>query len=236
MWPPVMPLRLERTHSVGGEKMKLELGTSVRCTDGATRELVDVVIDSSSNRVTHLVIRPAEDAENARLVPVSLAKGAEQDGETEISLNCSAADLERFDPVHQVEVLQAGERRNDDPNWDVGVEDIIVSPNYEPSAFGEYVGTLDSDATVSYDRVPKGEIELRHASSVYSADGHRLGSVDGVVVDDANRLTHLLLERGQLWWKREVALPAETISKFESDMLTLGVTKREFAKGDLSAS
>jgi sporulation protein YlmC with PRC-barrel domain len=236
MWPPVMPLRLERTQSLGGEKMKLELGTSVRCTDGATQELVDVVIDSSSNRVTHLVIRPAQDAEDARLVPVSLANGAEKDGETEISLNCSAADLERFDPVHQVEVLPAGERRDEDPKWDVGVEDIIVSPNYAPSAFGDYVGAVDSDATISYDRVPKGEIELRHASSVYSADGHRLGSVDGVVVDDADRLTHLLVERGHLWWRREVALPAEAISKFESDMLTLGVTKREFAKADLSAS
>src|SRR4029077_11955709 len=72
------------TKNLGGEKMKLELGTSVRCTDGATRELVDVVIDSSSNRVTHLVIRPADDAEDARLVPVSLVKSAEKNGETEI--------------------------------------------------------------------------------------------------------------------------------------------------------
>jgi sporulation protein YlmC with PRC-barrel domain len=229
MWPRVMPLRVERIHSVGGEKMKLELGTSIRCADGATRELVDVVIDSSSSRVTHLVIRPAQHAEDARLVPISLASRAE-DGESEISLNCGAADLERFDPVHKFEILRAGERPNEDPKWDVGVEDIVVAPNYAPTAFGDYGGSLDSDVTISYDRVPKGEIELRHASSVYSADGHHLGSVDAVVVDDDDRLTHLLLERGHLWWKREVALPAEAISKFESDMLTLGLTKRELGK------
>jgi len=224
-----MPLRVERIHSVGGEKMKLELGTLIRCADGATRELVDVVIDSSSSRVTHLVIRPAQHAEDARLVPISLASRAE-DGESEISLNCGAADLERFDPVHKFEILRAGERPNEDPKWDVGVEDIVVAPNYAPTAFGDYGGSLDSDVTISYDRVPKGEIELRHASSVYSADGHHLGSVDAVVVDDDDRLTHLLLERGHLWWKREVALPAESISKFESDMLTLGLTKRELGK------
>jgi sporulation protein YlmC with PRC-barrel domain len=224
-----MPLRVERIHTVGGEKMKLELGTSIRCADGATRELVDVVIDSSSSRVTHLVIQPAQHAEDARLVPISLASRAE-DGESEISLNCGAADLERFDPVHKFEILRAGERPNEDPKWDVGVEDIVVAPNYAPTAFGDYGGSLDSDVTISYDRVPKGEIELRHASSVYSADGHHLGSVDAVVVDDDNRLTHLLLERGHLWWKREVALPAEAISKFESDMLTLGLTKRELGK------
>lgn len=222
-------MRVERIHSVGGEKMKLELGTSIRCADGATRELVDVVIDSSSSRVTHLVIQPAQHAEDARLVPISLASRAE-DGESEISLNCGAADLERFDPVHKFEILRAGERPNEDPKWDVGVEDIVVAPNYAPTAFGDYGGSLDSDVTISYDRVPKGEIELRHASSVYSADGHHLGSVDAVVVDDGDRLTHLLLERGHLWWKREVALPAEAISKFESDMLTLGLTKRELGK------
>ena len=224
-----MPLRVERIHSVGGEKMKLELGTSIRCADGATRELVDVVIDSSSSRVTHLVIQPAQHAEDARLVPISLASRAE-DGESEISLNCGAADLERFDPVHKFEILRAGERPNEDPKWDVGVEDIVVAPNYAPTAFGDYAGSLDSDVTISYDRVPKGEIELRHASAVYSADGHHLGSVDGVVVDDGDRLTHLLVERGHLWWKREVALPAEAISKFENDMLTLGLTKRELGK------
>ena len=222
-------MRVERIHSVGGEKMKLELGTLIRCADGATRELVDVVIDSSSSRVTHLVIRPAQHAEDARLVPISLASRAE-DGESEISLNCGAADLERFDPVHKFEILRAGERPNEDPKWDVGVEDIVVAPNYAPTAFGDYGGSLDSDVTISYDRVPKGEIELRHASSVYSADGHHLGSVDAVVVDDDDRLTHLLLERGHLWWKREVALPADAISKFESDMLTLGLTKRELGK------
>jgi len=209
--------------------MKLELGTSIRCADGATRELVDVVIDSTSSRVTHLVIRPAQHAEDARLVPISLASRAE-DGESEISLNCGAADLERFDPVHKFEILRAGERPNEEPKWDVGVEDIVVAPNYAPTAFGDYGGSLDSDVTISYDRVPKGEIELRHASSVYSADGHHLGSVDAVVVDDDDRLTHLLLERGHLWWKREVALPADSISKFESDMLTLGLTKRELGK------
>lgn len=205
--------------------MKLELGTSIRCADGATVELVDVVIDSSSSRVTHLVVESAEHTGDARLVPISLAVG-----ETGISLNCSAADLGRFDPVHQVEVLPAGERPEDDPNWDIGVEDVVVAPNYAPTAFGDPVGTIDSDVTISYDRVPKGEIELRHASAVYSADGHHLGSVDGVVVDEGDRLTHLLLERGHLWWKREVALPADEIATFQSDMLTLGVTKSEFAK------
>ncbi|MGN6429280.1 MAG: hypothetical protein ACTHNB_00935 [Gaiellaceae bacterium] len=205
--------------------MRLELGKSVQLADGAKQQLVDVVIDSGSKRVTHLVVQPHDHGEDARLLPVSLAE--EHDGAEEIKLGVTAKDLERFDLVHEFEVLHAGERPEEDPKWDVGVEDIVVTPTYVPTAYGEYGGALDSDVTISYDRVPKGEIELRRASSVYSSDGHQLGSVEGVVVSEGDRLTQLFFQRGHLWWKHEVAVPAESISKFESDMVTLGLTKAE---------
>jgi len=205
--------------------MRLELGRSVELADGATQQLVDVVIDSGAKSVTHLVVQPHDHGEEARLVPAGLAE--ESDGGNEIKLAVTAKDLERFDLVHEFEVLHAGERPQQDPNWDVGVEDIVVTPTYEATAFGEYGGALDSDVTISYDRVPKGEIELRRASSVYSSDGHHLGSLDGVVMSEGDRLTQLFFQRGHLWWKREVAIPADAIAKFESDMVTLGVKKDE---------
>jgi sporulation protein YlmC with PRC-barrel domain len=209
--------------------MRLELGRSVQLADGAKQELVDVVIDSGSKRVTHLVVQPHDHGEDARLVPVGLAE--EHDGGAELTLSVNAKDLEGFDLVHEFEILHAGERPQEDPKWDVGVEDIVVTPTYAPTAFGEYGGALDSDVTISYDRVPKGEIELRRASSVYSSDGHHLGSVEGVVVSEGDRLTQVFFQRGRLWWKREVAVPADSISKFESDMVTLGLTKDELPSG-----
>jgi sporulation protein YlmC with PRC-barrel domain len=205
--------------------MRLELGRSVELADGATQQLVDVVIDSGAKSVTHLVVQPHDHGEEARLVPAGLAE--ESDGGNEIKLAVTAKDLERFDLVHEFEVLHAGERPQQDPEWDVGVEDIVVTPTYEATAFGEYGGALDSDVTISYDRVPKGEIELRRASSVYSSDGHHLGSLDGVVMSEGDRLTQLFFQRGHLWWKREVAIPVDAIAKFESDMVTLGVKKDE---------
>jgi sporulation protein YlmC with PRC-barrel domain len=207
-------------------EMRLELGRTVRLADGAEQQLVDVVIDSGAKRVTHLVVQPRDHGEEARLVPVGLAEES-GGGASELALRCNAKDLERFDLVHEFEVLHAGERPKEDPKWDVGVEDIVVTPSYVPTAYGEYGGALDSEVTVSYDRVPKGEIELRRASSVYSADGHHLGSIEGVDVSEGDRLTHLFFQRGHLWWKREVTVPAESISKFESDTVTLGLKKDE---------
>jgi len=210
--------------------MRLELGRSVQLADGAAQQLVDVVIDSESKRVTHLVVQPRDHGEEARLVPVGLAE--EPGGGAELSLRCSAKDLERFDLVHEFEVLHAGERPKEDPKWDVGVEDIVVTPTYAPTAFGEYAGAGagDSEVSISYDRVPKGEIELRRASFVYSSDGHHLGSLEGVVVGDKDRLTELFFQRGHLWWKREVAVPAEAISKFESDLVKLSLKKDELGR------
>ena len=217
--------------------MRLELGKSVHLADGAAQQLVDVVIDSGSKRVTHVVVQPRDHGEEARLVPVGLAEEPEAGG-AELSLRCSAEDLKHFDLVHEFEVLHAGERPKQDPKWDVGVEDIVVRPSYAPDAYGEFAGALDSEVEISYDRVPKGEIELRRASSVYSADGHHLGSVEGVDVSEGDRLAQLFFQRGHLWWKREVAVPVESISKFESDTVTLGLKKDELPaakKGKVSA-
>ncbi len=50
-----------------------------------------------------------------------------------------------------------------------------------------------------YDRIPKGEVEIRRASPVISADGHQLGHVDGFIVDEEDQLGHIVLEHGHLW-------------------------------------
>ena len=203
--------------------MKLELGKPVRCADGASRELADVVIDAGTNTVTHLVVQRHDNHNAARLVPVQLAEDGSGD---ELTLSCTAEVLEGLEPVAGHAFLQAGEHVEQESAWDIGVEDVEPIPDYTPTAFGEF-GEYGQDAVVTYDRVPKGEVELRSASNVYSADKHHLGTVDGLAVDSGGRITHLLLERGHLWWKRELAIPAGSVSKFETDMVSLGVKKSE---------
>ena len=90
------------------------------------------------------------------------------------------------------------------------------------------VGPLDVDphVVVSYDRVPKGDVEIRRKSAVISADGHPVGDVDGLVIDDAEgQLTHVVLEHGHLWGKREVSIPIADIDEVRTDQIVLGLTK-----------
>jgi uncharacterized protein YrrD len=200
--------------------MRIELGVKVRCTDDVLGELADVVIDPVKKRVTHLVVEPHHEHREARLIPVDLANGGE---EGEISLDCSLEEARKFPTVEEVAYLRLGEAVVDDPNWDVGVSQVLAMPYYEA---GYSPGNYLEDTGMIYDRIPKGEVEIRRASGVDSADGHHLGHVDGFIVDDEH-ITHLVLERGHLWGKREIAIPIGAVADVLTDAVTLKLSKDE---------
>ena len=113
------------------------------------------------------------------------------------------------------------------PDWDIGVMEVLASPYYTSLGLEPYPAQLDSHVTMSYDRVPKGEVEIRRASAVISADGHSLGEVDGFVVDADEYITHFVLERGHLWGRKEVTIPIGAVARVESDAVHLALSKHE---------
>lgn len=206
--------------------MRLELGTPVRCSDDVYGDLADVVIDPTSKRLTHLVVEPRHQEEaTAKLVPVELAEAGEDDQEA-IVLRCTVEEMNKLEPVHEFAYLRLGEFPVDDPVWDVGVQNVLAMPYYEYAGLGPYPGA-DPNVGVAYDRVPKGEIEIRRASSVVSADNHDLGQVDGFLIDESDHITHFVLERGHLWGRREVTIPVSAVKTVETDAVTLSLTKDE---------
>ena len=208
--------------------MRLEIGNRVRCTDGVYGELADIVIDPLEKRVTHLVVRPEQRVGEgeARLVPIRLAKGRD-DKQREIELECALDEAQGFESVHEAAYLRLGESPADDPDWDIGVEDVLAMPYYAGLDMGVYPDELPSHVTMYYDRVPKGEVEVRRASVVISADGHSLGEVDGFVVDADQHITHFVLERGHLWGRKEVTIPIGAVSRVEDDAVHVALSKDE---------
>ena len=205
--------------------MRLEIGNRVRCTDGVYGELADIVVDPLEKRVTHLVVQPDQGEGEARLVPIQQAKGRD-DEHREIELQCTLDEAQGFESVREGAYLRLGESPAEDPDWDVGVEDVLALPYYAFDG-GAYPGELDSHVTVYYDRVPKGEVEVRRASAVISADGHSLGEVDGFVVDADEHITHFVLERGHLWGRKEVTIPIGAVARVESDVVHIALSKDE---------
>jgi sporulation protein YlmC with PRC-barrel domain len=204
--------------------MRLNLGKSVRCTDEVFGELADVVIDPIAKQVTHLVVKPEHGDDVARLVPIELVENGKDDSD-ELRLRCSTEDVRRLEHVQEFAFLRLGQAPAGDPDWDVGIEDVLALPYYEGTEVIGYGGDVGA-AGVTYDRVPKGEVEIRRSSTVATADEHLIGKVDGFVVD-AGHITHFVLERGHLWGKREVTIPIGAVSKVESDAISLSLSKAD---------
>ena len=206
--------------------MRLEIGNRVRCSDGVYGKLADIVIDPLEKRVTHLVVEPEQGEAEARLVPIHLAKGRDEE-QREIELECTLDEAQRFESVRRAAYLRLRESRAEDPDWDVGVQDVLAMPYYSGVGVGPWPGELDSHVTVTYDRVPKGEVEVRRASAVISADGDSLGEVDGFVVDADDHITHFVLERGHFWGRKEVTIPIGAVARIETDEVHVALSKDE---------
>jgi sporulation protein YlmC with PRC-barrel domain len=208
--------------------VRLELDKPILCEEQEVGMLADVVVDPVAKRVTHLVVKPKHGHGESHLVPIELVEATEQVGG--ILLTCSRAELDALPPVEEFSYLRLGQVATDDPNWEVGVSDVLALPYYDSTGLA---GPIDAvgDMGVVYDRVPKGEVEVRRASRVMSADGHYLGDVDGFLLDDDDHITHFVLERGHLWGRREVTVPIGAVESVESDVVTLALSKDEV--GDL---
>ena len=206
--------------------MKLELQSPVRCVDGPFGELAVVVINPTRRRVTHLVVEPHPDGP-ARFVPIGLV--AREDGRTTtVSLQCTVEEARLLPHVREFVHLRLGESLADDPDWDVGIENVLAFPYYRGYAgFGPEPLDFEQSLSMTYDRVPKGEVEIRRASEVVSSDGRRLGHVDGFLVGGDDQITHLVLERGHLWGRRDVVIPIGSVSRVVTDSVALRLTKDE---------
>lgn len=202
--------------------MRLELGSRVNCKDEEFGELVDVVVDPATRRLTHLVVEPRHEDWVARLVPIDLAQSGD-DASRAIELRMTAEEARRLPPVHDVAFLRVGDLPPDDPDWDVGIQEVLAFPYY--TAYESE--PMPTDFAVKYDRIPKGDVEIRRASLVASADGHHLGHVDGFVVDPDDHITHVVLERGHLWGRREVTIPIGAVASVETDAIALSLTRDE---------
>jgi sporulation protein YlmC with PRC-barrel domain len=207
--------------------MRLELGKPIHCSDREVGELADLVIDPTNRQVTHLVVRMHGHEGPARLVPVDLIEnGGASEG---VCLKCPAEEMNALDTVDKFAYVRTGDFPVEDPRWDVGVSEMLMAPYYESTGLGEYPGAYDPNTGVAYDRIPKGEVEIRRDSEVITADGALAGRVDGFVVDGEQHITHFVLERGHLWGKREVTIPIGAVEGIKTDAVALRLTKDEIA-------
>ena len=102
---------------------------------------------------------------------------------------------------------------------------MLFSPYYSPG-MGLGMGAGYVPQTVTYDTVPLDEVEVRRGEHVHATDGH-IGKVQGLVIDpDSRHVTHVLLQEGHLWGRKEVAIPIGAVTGVD-DGIRLNITKQQ---------
>lgn len=212
-----------------GETMEFPIGAKVECADGVCGEVQRVVIDPVARAVTHLVVEPPHRVGVGRLVSVDLVSHGGQ----EIQLRCSHDEFEQLDQAEEMQYLPgvtAGLGYGPDQSWGLpyyglgGMGMGLGGIGMMGSGIG--MGAANAVQPIVYDRVPVGEIEVRRGESVHATDG-TIGKVQGIVVDPTDhQVTHVLLQEGHLWGKKEVAIPISAITSVE-DGIRLSLTKDE---------
>ncbi|MGA2210774.1 MAG: hypothetical protein ABSH30_14180 [Acidimicrobiales bacterium] len=197
------------------------IGAAVACQDGDCGHLGRVVVDPIKNALTHLVVEPKHRTSGGRLVPVELVDSTS--GEA-IQLRCTTAQFEALDAAEETEFLPSVGGQ-----WGYGQGQMLAFP-YFGLGLGLGAGTgvggmgmgglavggmgrgMAPPPTVTYDKVPVGEVEVRRGEHVHATDGP-IGRVRGLVVDPSDyHVTHVLLDEGHLWGQKEVAIPISSVT------------------------
>jgi PRC-barrel domain len=90
---------------------------------------------------------------------------------------------------------------------------------------GSFGAPRHSEPIVS-DSVPLGEVEVRRGDEVRASDG-KIGTVQGFVIDPRNsHVTHVLLQEGHLWGRRQIAIPIGAVTRGPG-VIQLTLSKRE---------
>ena len=203
------------------------IGSDVSCSDGVCGELKRVVVDPVAKALTHLVVEPKHGSGEGRLVPVDLVESAGQ----KIRLRCTTAEFAALENAEETQFLPGARGQ-----WGYRQGQIVSWPYYGIGMGGMGMGGIGmgdmnvGPQTITRDRVPLGDVQVRRGEHVHATDGD-IGRVQGLVVDPADHhVTHVLLDEGHLWGKKEVAIPIGAVTGV-ADGVRLSLSKDEV--GDL---
>jgi hypothetical protein len=215
------------------------IGASASCTDGSCGKVIRVVIDPLAQKVTHLVVEPDHRQGLGRLVPLNLVRtGAVADGGAadggaadggaassdaeEVRLSCTLAEFQQLDSAEDTQFVPGTSGYAA-----YGPDEVVAWPYYGLGGGAAMGGPMPMDGmsqTVTYDAVPPGEVAVRRGEHVHATDGS-IGRVQGLVIDPgSHHVTHVLLQEGHLWGRKDVAIPISAVAGTD-DGIRLNITK-----------
>jgi sporulation protein YlmC with PRC-barrel domain len=191
------------------------IGAEVSCTDGPCGQVRSVVVDPLAKVVTHLVIEAEHRQGLGRLVPLDLVEL----NEAGVSLRCDVASFEKLELAEENQFLPGS----------VGYATYGPGQSYSWPFFalGMGIGGAGNLAqAVTYDTLPLGEVAIHRDERVHATDGE-IGRVQGLVIEPVqHHVTHVLLQEGHFWGKKDVAIPISAVARIEGG-IAVNLTKAQ---------
>jgi hypothetical protein len=198
------------------ETTSFTIGAAASCTDGDCGKVARVVVDPVARTITHLVVEPGHLTGIGRLVPLELIDATAD----QIRLRCTLAEFEKLDPAEETQFLPGS------PGYEGYGSDQVLFMPYFGTGIGIGLGATSVPLTVTYDTIPLNEVEVRRHEPVHATDGE-IGRVQGLVIEsDSHHVTHVLLQEGHLWGRKDVAIPIGAVTGVD-DGIRLNITKQQ---------
>ena len=196
----------------------LVIGSDVVGGDGLRGEVLAVVVDPAARTVTHLAVEPEGRQGLARLVPLDLVDLTGAAPEL-VGLGCTEAEFKNL-PAAEETLAEFV------PGYPDPVQ--LLPPGWRgaggPAADGGAIPQIREQETV--DVVPQGEVEEHRGEHVHATDGD-IGHLRAVRIDPGSRqVTHVLIREGQVWDRKDVAIPAAQVAGFD-DGIRLSITRQQ---------
>jgi hypothetical protein len=205
------------------------IGADASCTDGPCGEVARIIVNPVARAITHLVVEPKHEHKHGRLVPLSLVETVPGG----IRLNCTRAEFEKLDPAEEAQFLSASGW----PGSEGYGSERVLSWRYYGLTSGTGAGLASSagggggyaERAATHDSVPLGEVEVRHGDRVHAIDGE-IGLVEGLVIDPrSDGVTHVLLQEGHLWGRKEVAIPIGAVTGIDTG-ISVNLSKQQIGE------
>jgi len=199
------------------------IGSHADCTDGPCGKVTKVVVDPVARAVTHLVVEPEHRAGLGRLVPLDHVEPSANG----VQLGYTLDQFYELPNAEENDFLPGGS----------GYADYEAHEAYYWPYFGIEGGpdpvVANASAIVTHDTLPPGEIGVRRGDRVHASDGE-IGKVEGLVVDTrGGHVTHVLLQEGHLWGRKDVSIPVGTVTRIDDGGISVSMSKHEI--GELPA-
>jgi sporulation protein YlmC with PRC-barrel domain len=172
-----------------------------------------VVLNPTTEQLTHLVVREARPSRTERLVPIELVQATTPEL---ILLTCSKADFSALEIFEETQFVYT-----DVPHFATDPALTLIWPFVVPA-----MRVVDEPVR----RIAPQELAMRRGARVRAIDG-RIGRVDEFLIDpDSGQITHLILRTDHLWGKKEIAIPVAFIDHIEEGRVLLNQDKAAVAE------